>query len=280
MASYEPMLSDVEAEHLIRDTEREILFDALGQDLPEEAMPSDLINDQSRVEGWDGALDDSELIHTTAFGHEQHGFDRPLQFREEQDAVTENARLQQELAQRDQQIQQLLDQTGPIREAREQQQQQRRDALLNAAVDPEQADQLLNTLEGQQQQIHAQTVDRANAAMEATKAEYGPEFDRAYAQVQRGIQRLHRSDPRRGQEILRDILGAPHPGEAIFAYANDPRLQIGTGTGGNPAPFMPGQRAAPASNRSRNVGYDDLVSDDGSNVRADMEQDIFRSAVR
>ena len=58
-------------------------------------MGDDVIADQSRVEGWNGALSNDELLHTTAYGHEQHGFDRPLQFAADQDAVTENARLQE-----------------------------------------------------------------------------------------------------------------------------------------------------------------------------------------
>ena len=76
---YEPMmLTDLEATALIKETEAEILRDALGVDDPEESMPSDLIADQSRIEGWNGALSNDELIHTTAFGYEQHGFDQAI----------------------------------------------------------------------------------------------------------------------------------------------------------------------------------------------------------
>jgi hypothetical protein len=259
---------------LIAETEAEILRDALGHDDPSEDMPSDLIADQSRVEGWEGALDDSELIHTTAYGHEQHGFDRPLQFREEVDAVAENARLQQELAQRDQQIQQLLDQTGPIREAREQAQQQRRDALLNAAIDPAEADQVLGTLEGQQAQLHANNMDRANAALEAAHARYGRDFERVYTQVQN-------MDPRNPltNQIVQSLFASRDPGEALMSLAGNPLLQT-LSSGRHPPPFMPqGARSAARARSQSGIGYDDLV-DDGGSVAAELEQDIFQHAAR
>ena len=54
--------TDLAVTALMAETEREILNDALGVDDPEESMPSDLIADQSQLEGWDGRpLTDDEL---------------------------------------------------------------------------------------------------------------------------------------------------------------------------------------------------------------------------
>jgi hypothetical protein len=278
MASFEEMYSNLEAEHLIRETEREILNDAMDLDHPADSpFSDDIVADQSRVEGWNGHLDNSELIHTTAYGHEQHGFDRPLAFREEQDAVTENARLQQELSARDQQIQQLLDQAGPIREAREQQQQQRREQLMDAALDPQRADQVLNTLEGQQQQLYANNMDRCNAALEAAHGKYGRDFERVYSQVQN-------MDPRNPltNQIVQSLFASRDPGEALMSLADNPLLE--TLSSGRPVPpFMPQPaRAAPAAEfTGRRIEEDDLGYDfDHGGAGEEMETDIFRHAAR
>jgi hypothetical protein len=271
---YEPMISDIEATALIAETEREILNDALGVDSPEDDMPSDLIADQSRVEGWTGALDDSELLHTTAYGHEQHGFDRPLAYREEADAITENEQLRQQLAERDQELLQLLDQAGPVRESRERMQEQRREALLNAAMDPAQADQVLGTLEGQQAQLHANNMDRANAALEAAHARYGRDFERVYTQVQN-------MDPRNPltNQIVQSLFASRDPGEALMSLSGNPLLQT-LSSGRPPPPFMPGSRSTSGGARqSGEVGYRDL-EDLPDPVTAEMESDIFQAATR
>ena len=124
MSDYDPAFSDIETQMMIAETEREIMNDALGVDDPEEDMPSNLIDDQSRIEGWQGHLNDDELIQTTAFGHMQDGFDRPLAHREDMEAAAQNEQLRQQLAERDQQILELLDQTGPVHRGPQQAQQQ------------------------------------------------------------------------------------------------------------------------------------------------------------
>ena len=107
---------------------------------PRDVMPGDLIADQSRIDGWDQPLSDEEQIQTTAFGHEQPGFDRPLEYRQELDARSENAQLRQQLAQKDQDIVNLVGQSEEVRARLEQQRSDRHGNLIDIACDPERAD--------------------------------------------------------------------------------------------------------------------------------------------
>ncbi len=274
MADYDPAFTDLEAQVLIGETENEIFRDALDKDHPDDVMGDELIYDQSRVEDWHGHVDEDELWQTTRFGHMQDGFSRPLAHREEMEAAAQNEQLRQQLAERDQQILELLDQTGPVKAAREQAQQQRREALLEAAVDPARADQVLGALEGQQAQIHSQNMDRANAALEAAHARYGRDFERVY----QAAAAMDRRNPLSNQ-LLYSILNAADPGEALMQLHGNPLLGM-LSSGAPPPPFMPGPRGASrAQSRSSQVGHDDLADNDGG-IDARMEQDIWGAALR
>jgi hypothetical protein len=118
-------LNDWEYRDLLFETEREIMNDALGADDPRDTLDDQTIDDQSQLEGWDGRpLTDDELVTTTAYGHESPGFDRPLQWQEEQDAVRQNEMLRSELAARDQRINAL--ENGPEYQAQLAQRQEER----------------------------------------------------------------------------------------------------------------------------------------------------------
>lgn len=273
MADY----SDFEAQELVRETDRDIFFDALGIEDPRDVMPSDLIADQSRIDGWDQPLSDEEQIQTTAFGHEQPGFDRPLAYRQELDAQSENAQLRQQLAEKDQQILNMVSQTGEVRDALEAQQQARRDALLDIACDPERADQFLAEGAKMQQDIREHNVARVNASMAAAHARYGKDFERVY----KAVTGLDRRSPL-ANELVNSIWNAQDPGEAMIALADNellPALNANQGT--PPPPFMPRSRYSANASASYNDHEGDFEDmDTYADNGADQEADIFRSAMR
>jgi hypothetical protein len=277
MASYhEPAFSDDMLTSAVAETEREILRDAMGEGDLADGIDNSLVDDMSQMHGWDDEpLSDAEQIQTTAHGHEQEGFDRPLGLAEERGELRESEMLRAQLAERDQQIQELLDQTGPVREARERMQQQRREALLDAVVDPARADQVLAHMENQQGQIHSNNMSRVNAALEAAHAKYGSDFETTY----QAIRAMDARNPLTNQ-IVRSIFDFPDPGEALMHLHGNPLLET-LSSGSPPPPFMPGSRSASrARSQSERVEFGGVFDDAHSSVTSEREGDIFRAATR
>ncbi len=271
--------SDATIQDLVRETEREILDDALGHDDPEDVMPSDLIADQSQLEGWDGRpLTEGELIHTTAFGHETPGFDRPVAWAAEQDAIRQNELLRAELAQRDQELLALMQ--GPeAQEAMRQQRERRRDEFLQIAVDDDKTDAHIAQVDALRNAVHGQNFDRVNAALEHAHRTYGRDFEQTYAEVSA----LKNNRNPMAQQIIQSIFQAEDPGEALMSLAGSPLVHSLTEgrRGDNPPPFMPGSRSAPAAAQGRRVDEDDLGYElDAGGAGEEMERSIFEAATR
>ena len=269
--------SDIAVRELVAETEKEILRDALGEDTPEDDMPSDLIADQSQIEGWDGRpLTDDELVATTSFGHETPGFDRPVAWAGEQDAIRQNELLREQLTQRDQEL--LALHAGPeYQEQLRQQREARRNDFLQVAVDDNLTDAYLDRVAALQNAVAGQNFDRVNAALEHAHRTYGREFETTYAQVSA----LKNNRNPMAQQIIQSIFQAQDPGEALMSLAGSPLVHSLTEgrMGDNPPPFMPqGNRSAP---QGRRVDEDDLGYElDAGGAGEEMERDIFRAATR
>lgn len=277
----EDELSDLQAEHLIKETENEIFREATGQDHPADSpFSDDIIADQSRVEGWQGHLDNAELFETTRWPHgSQPGWDRPLAWAEEQDAIKQNELLRQELAARDQEL--LTLHAGPeYQEQLRRQQEDRRLELLGVATDDARADQHLAWVDAARSGLATQNLDRVNAALEHAHGTYGRDFETTYAQVSA----LKNVQNPMAQQIIQSIFTAQDPGEALMSLANSPLVRSLTeGRRGDNPPFMPRRAAAaePAFGSGRRIEEDNLgySFDTGGNGQ-EMESDVFWSAFR
>jgi hypothetical protein len=271
-------LTEIELHELVAATEKEILNDALGVDGDFTDEMDAIVGDQSQLTGWDGrTLTNDELVTTTAFGHETPGFDRPLAWANEQDAISQNGLLRQELAQRDREILELR--AGPeFQERLREHQEARRNQFLETALDPAKTDAHLAWVDAARNGLAGQNFDRVNASLEYAHRRYGRDFEQTY----REVSALKNNPNPMAQQIIQQLFQAQDPGEALMSLSGSPLVHSLTegrlGEGPSP-PFMPQRRGS--APQARRVEEDDLgYSFDTGGAGEELEQDIFRAASR
>jgi hypothetical protein len=280
MADYDADYTDFEFRELVRETEREIMNDALGVDAPEDGLvPDDVVADQSQLEGWDGRpLTNDELVTTTAYGHETPGFDRPLAWMDQTDAIRQNDLLREQLAQRDRELV-AAHSTPEYQEQLRAHQEARRDQFLQVALDNDKMDAHLRWVDAAQGGLARQNLDRCDASLAYAHRQYGRDFEQTY----REVSALKTNPNPMAQQIISSIFTAQDPGEALMSLAGSPLVRSLTEgrLGENPPPFMPGRRGAAAEPQSRRVEEDDLGFEfDHGGAGEEMEADVFRYAAR
>jgi hypothetical protein len=261
-------LADRDISLMIEDTEKEI-FDYAADPEDGYALGNEALEELSQPEGWDGPISDAELFTRAIEGDPPTGHDKPLELAEEYSAMAEVEQLKATLAQREQQLVELMH--GPQIQAQLQANQEaRRDALFDIAMDPARADAHLAEVDQLKQGSLNNGMARFNASMEGAHRNYGKDFENAY-------KTFFAMDPQNevSHALIRQVTTAPDPGEAMMQLADNPLVR-GLAHG-RPPPFMPPN----SSYRGRGGGpisSDDMGTNSGYGDQ-DVEDAIFKAAI-
>jgi hypothetical protein len=262
--------SDIRA--AVADTEKEILAEAFGDEEPSD-QDSQLIDDLSQTEGWDGGdLPDEEAWNRTLHGDTQTGYDRPLEMENEQTLAATNDLLRQQIAEQEQFIQGYL--AKPLTdEARAAQRNavranlEQRYGMIHAGGDAK-FDQFVGDVQSALQHTSALENGRVGASLQHAHSQYGQDFVDAFSD-------LTSMDPRHplARQLVQSVVASADPGQAVMQlHGNDIVRSLSTG---NVPPFVPRPRnMAPAFVRSgpaRDQGWTSGYGD------RDTEADIFNS---
>jgi len=244
----------------IAETEQEIVDSAFRN------APDDNDGDMSleESEGWDGdALSEDEQWETTLNGYDDEHFDRPLEGRQVARQASEIEQLRQALAERNGQLDQVLN--GPERQ--EQARQQFRDQLYERygmlGVDDARIEALRNDLGAVVAQASAGNAEeaRVNRSFAAAIDEYGrADIDDAY-------QALMRAGQSGDTQAVRAVYHSQNPGAALMNWRHGGGLNPDLGLGG----------ARSHAGRSRGGGRDLAQEDNGFGNRS-IEEEIAASA--
>jgi hypothetical protein len=275
-------MSYLSTSEMVRNTELEILADALDQE-PEELEgyidDEAQVDDLEEVSGWDDRpLGDEEQWETTINGHDNNNnFDRPLQLAQEMGYERALATMQQNMVQLHTENNSLREQLNPNYQ---QNMRQQEDALIEAAYsDPV---QFYHNVVHQQHQSHV------NASLGEAHAEHGEDFERAFS----ALTSRNPADPRARADVEK-IYTAPNAGSALMRWWDnwngDRETSRGGGHsrgssyghipaswGGTPARSAP--RSQGAARRSASMPFEEHDDIGGYDPRA--EKEIWRDATR
>jgi hypothetical protein len=187
----------------IRQTENEIVDDAFD-DAPDENNWDHSLED---VEGWDGS---PLSIDEIAEGPTDDNYDRPLELRREQQLESEVGQLRQAIAERDGQLDEVLNGA----ERQEALRAQVREGLFQRygvlGVD-ERVDQLVNDIAQQHGRAEALHHDRVGRSLADAHAEHGSDFEEAF----RSISSMDARNPT-ARALVADVWNSPNPGERLM----------------------------------------------------------------
>jgi hypothetical protein len=250
----------------IRQTENEIFDEALDA-VPDE---DDWDHSLEDVEGWDGAALSLDEI---AEGPNDNNFDRPLELRREQELEGEVGQLRQALAERDGQLDEVLNGTERQEALRSQVREQLYQQYGILGTD-DRVDQLVNDIAQQHGRAEALHHDRVGRSLADAHAEFGEEFEQAY----NSVTRMDRSNPA-ARALVADIWNAPDPGQRMMDLARGGVSGLSRGGTDMGALGLSGTRNQ-MGGRSGGCGGGrrDLASEDSFFGNRDIEEEIFNSA--
>ena len=166
-------MSDVTRE-MVRDTEREIFEDAIGQDPGYDLSDDDVDEmDLSEVEGWDGEpLHPDEIAVTNSIGWDENNNDRPIALHDEQARHEQFSKVNNE----------VLEAMGRASAERDRQayERQREELALGVINAPEQT---IDHVAMQNQRIAELTALNVNGRCSVLMKSMEQDFEKAYDEL-------------------------------------------------------------------------------------------------
>jgi hypothetical protein len=270
MPDYEGAYDD-EITAMVRDTDREIMAEALG-DVEQSGYENQMVDDLSQAEGWDGEdLPIEEVAHRNIYGDTGTNFDRPIEMDTE---VTLANKLQQAERERDAYAaawNQAVAQPQ-IEAAHAQHREEVRKNLYDQygivdSYDDAKLDRFINDYGASVRHAQALQENRMEASLQHAAQKYGQDFQDAYNDVTS----MNPNSPL-ARDIIQTAMATSDPGEAIMELHNN---QLVRALGRTPSPpFMPQGYGPPHA--SRPVRPSDRM--EGGWGDADVERDVFDSA--
>jgi hypothetical protein len=247
-------LSDDDLTQAIADTEQEIFSSSTGGDLDPEDVESwdDIIEDQSRMHGWDDSLVDDAKLAREATGDTPIGMsmgvdDDDLEAARQEGYQQGAQALYREIAPHLPQPQRpdmFADPEGweanVIAQARGQGipppngYGQPLPSKPDMFADPDGYERWMLAEARRQSGVNQFNEDRVNSSMGYAHRTRGPEFEAAYDT----LRNLNPNDPRHVQ-VVRDVLNSPDPGSAAMAASNMIHQANANAARGLGPPFAP-----------------------------------------